>query len=98
MGEFTLKISTWQHLLHVDLALLEQVSEPLLILQLGCLLQAKQEQRKVHAVLQRMSQVCDAHEVGDDGTCGKLGQIGLHQGNVTLKLGALVQKVKESLW
>lgn len=89
--------STWQHLLHVDLALLEQVREPLFILQLGCLLQAKQEKREVYTVLQRMGQVCDAQEVSDNGTRSKLGQIRFHQGNVTLKLRALVQNVKKSL-
>lgn len=84
---------TWQHLLHVDLALLKQVSQPLLILQFSCLLKTEQEQRKVGAVLQRVGQVRNAQELSNDRTRSKLCQIRLHQWNVTFELRTLVQNI-----
>lgn len=88
---------TWEHLLHIDLALLEEVSEPLTILELGRLLQAEQEEWEVGSVLQGVSQLRHAHQLCDDSPSRKLGQIRLHQGHVHLDLRALVQDVKESL-
>lgn len=49
------------------------------------------------AVLQRVSQFGHAHQLGDDGTSCKLGQVGFDQGHVLLDLRALVQDVEESL-
>lgn len=88
---------TWEHLLHVDLALLEEVRQPLSVLQLGRLLQAEQEEGEVGAVLQGVGQLGHAHQLRDDGPRCKLGQVGLHQGHVQLDLRALVQDVEESL-
>lgn len=89
--------STWKHLLHIDLALLEELGEPLAVPQLGRLLQAEQEEREVGAVLQGVSQLRHAHQLGDDGPGRELGQVGLDQRNVQLDLGALVQDAEESL-
>lgn len=90
-------VCTWEHLLHVDLALLEEVGEPLSVLQLGRLLQAKQEEGEVGAILQRVSQLRHTHQLCDDGPSRKLGQVGLHQGHVQLDLRALIQDIEESL-
>lgn len=64
---------TRKHLLHVDLALLEKICEPLAVLELGSLLQAEQEKRKVVAILQWMSQFCHTDQLSDDCSCCKLG-------------------------
>lgn len=88
---------TWEHLLHVDLALLEQVRQPLAVLELGRLLQAQQEEGEVGAVLQGVRQLGHAHQLGDDGPGRELGQVGLDQGHVQLDLRALVQDGEESL-
>ena len=90
-------MSTWEHLLHVDLALLEDVGEPLSVLQLGGLLQAEQEEGEVRAVLQRVGQLRHAHQLRHDGPRRKLGQEGLHQRDVLLDLRALVQDAEEGL-
>lgn len=90
-------VCTWEHLLHVDLALLEEVGEPLSVLQLGRLLQAKQEEGEVGAILQRVSQLRHTHQLCNDGPSSKLGQVGLHQGHVQLDLRALIQDIEESL-
>lgn len=66
---------TRQHLLHVDFALLEQVTQPLAVLQFDHLLQAEQEKWEMCAVLQLMGQVCDADQVSYDGMCCKLCQV-----------------------
>ncbi len=97
-GFFTsLERSTWEHLLHVDLALLEEVGEPLSVLQLGRLLQAEQEEGEVGAVLQGVSQLRHTHQLCDDSPSRKLGQVRFHQRYVQLDLRALVQDVEESL-
>jgi len=88
---------TWKHLLHVDLALLEEVREPLTVLQLGRLLQAEQEEWEMGAILQRVSQLCHAHQLRYDGPGRELGQVGLHQRYVHLDLRALVQNTEKSL-
>lgn len=88
---------TWEHLLHVDFALLEQVSEPLPVLQFGRLLQAQKEEWEVGAVLQGVSQLCHAHQLRDDGPGRELSQVGLHQRHVHLDLRALVQDIQEGL-
>lgn len=88
---------TWEHLLHVDLALLEEVRQPLTVLELGRLLQAQQEEGEVGAVLQGVRQLVHAHQLGNDGPGRELGQVGLDQGHVQLDLGALVQDAEESL-
>lgn len=54
---------TWEHLLHVDLALLEEVRQPLAVLELGRLLQAQQEEGEVGAVLQGVCQLRHAHQL-----------------------------------
>lgn len=64
---------TRKHLLHVDLALLKKICEPLTVLELGSLLQAKQEKRKVVAILEWMSQFCHTDQLSNDGSCCKLG-------------------------
>lgn len=89
--------STWQHFLHVDLAQLKEIGEPLSVLQLGCLLQAEQEEWEMGAVLQWVSQLRHAHQLCDDCTSRKLGQVGFYQGHILLDLSALVQDVEESL-
>lgn len=88
---------TWEHLLHVDLALLEEVGQPLPVLQLGRLLQAEQEEGEVGAVLQGVGQLRHAHQLRHDGPRRKLGQVRLHQGHVLLDLRTLVQDVEERL-
>lgn len=90
-------LATWKHLLHVDFALLEEIGDPLAVFKLGRLLQAEQKQGEMGAVLQWVSQLGHAHQLGNDGTSYKLGQVGFHQGHVLLDLGALVQDVEESL-
>lgn len=91
------KAPTWQHLLHVDLAQLEQVGQPLSIFQLGHLLQAEEEKWEVGAVLQWVGQLCHAHEFSNDCPGSKLSQVRFHQGNIQLNLGTLVQNIEESL-
>lgn len=60
------RISIWcvghtrQHLLHVDFALLELFGEPFTVLQFDHLLQAQQEKREMHTILQLMGQICNA--------------------------------------
>lgn len=49
------------------------------------------------AVFQGVSQLCHAHQLGNDGPRGKLGQVGFDQGHVHLDFGALVQYGEESL-
>lgn len=85
---------TRKHLLHVDLALLKEVSKPLTVLQLGCLLQAEQEEGEVGAILQGVSQLCNADQLCNDSPGSKLGQVRFHQWNVHLDLGTLVQYIQ----
>ena len=77
---------------------MEDVGEPVSVPQLGRLLQAEQEEGEVGAVLQRVGQLRHADQLGHDGARRKLGQVGLHQGDVHLDLGTLIQDAEESLW
>lgn len=88
---------TRQHLLHVDLALLEEVGQPLAVFQLGRLLQAEQEEGEVCAVLQWVRQLRHADQLRHDRPRRKLRQVRLHQGDVHLDLSTLLQNVEESL-
>lgn len=88
---------TRQHLLHVDFALLEQVTQPLAVFQFDHLLQAEQEKREMCTVLQLMGQVCDADQVSDDRMCCKLCQVRLHQWDFFFNLGTLVQHTQKGL-
>lgn len=88
---------TRKHLLHVDFALLEQVRQPLAVLQFHHLLQAEQEEWKMCAVLQLMGQICNADQVSNDSAGCKLGQVGLHKWDFFFNLGTLVQKTHKGL-
>lgn len=88
---------TREHLLHVDLALLEEVYEPVAVLELGGLLQAEQEEGEVGAVLQRVGQLFHTHQLSHHRSRRKLRQVRLHQRDVHLDLSTLVQYIQESL-
>lgn len=88
---------TGQHFLHVDFAQLEQVSQPLTILQFGHLLQTEQKEWEVGAILQWMSHLCNADQLSNDGSRRKLCQVRLQQWDFFFNLRTLVQNTQNGL-
>ena len=86
----TLQTQTWQHLLQVDLAVVEDAHQPLFVLDAMRRLQTQQEQGVVYSILEWFGQLRQAGHLASHCLCTKPSHVGLDKRRLLLQSWHLV--------